>query len=184
MTTPVYRTVTPSLASPQTQSTASVLEFNCLYTHDIRRKSKRWQDGFVRFHTFNKRIMLYDIPRNLIGDTHWMGEGNLADGDEVTLDKSGVLIQIAEAIGTTETDLTGILSNRKNGSSKRGLSTSTFSSKLPNTGPNQVVGSTLPANLKRCSLNKYLGRSSASLGKSALRAKTPFELQYAEPENE
>jgi len=184
MTAPVYRTVTPSLVLPRTQNTAPVLEFNCLYTHDVRRKSKRWQDGFVRFHTFNKRIMLYDIPRNLIGDTHWMGEGELADGDEVKLDKSGVLVQIAEAIGTTETDLTELLSSRKNGSSERGSSTSAKEPRTPNKGPSRVVGSAPPADLKHRNLNNLLGRSSEALGKAALPARSPFELRYVEAENE
>lgn len=184
MTAPVYRTVTPSIVIPRTQNTAPVLEFNCLYTHDVRRKSKRWQDGFVRFHTFNKRIMLYDIPRNLIGDTHWMGEGELADGDEVKLDKSGVLVQIAEAIGTTETDLTELLSSRKNGNSERGSSTSAKAPSTPNKGPSRAVGSVLPANLKHRHLNKLLGRSSEALGKAALPAKSPFEIRYVEVDNE
>jgi hypothetical protein len=70
MTAAVHRMGTPSLSIPPSQNTAPVLEFNCLYTHDIRRKQKRWQDGFLRFHTFNKRVMVYDVPRNFIGDMH------------------------------------------------------------------------------------------------------------------
>jgi len=58
MTAAVYHTRMPSLSVPQTSDTAPVLELNCLYTHNVRRKSKRWQDGFLRYHTFNKRIMV------------------------------------------------------------------------------------------------------------------------------
>ncbi|KAI7596190.1 hypothetical protein KC316_g63 [Hortaea werneckii] len=87
---------TISMPIPQSQNTALVLEFNCLYTHDVRRKSKRWQDGFLRYHTFNKRVMVYDVPRNFIGDTHWTAS-ELQDGDELTLDKEGVIVQVAEA---------------------------------------------------------------------------------------
>jgi len=56
---------TQNLTARPTQNTAPVLEFQCLFTFDLRRKQKRWQDGFLRFHTFNKRIMVYDSPSGL-----------------------------------------------------------------------------------------------------------------------
>ena len=117
MTAAVYRTTRPSLSVPHTQNTAPVLEFNCLYTHDVRRKQKRWQDGFLRFHTFNKRVMVYDVPRNFIGDTHWKAEEAVQYGDEVTLEKDGVLVQVAESVGRTETDLTELRRSKNKGSS-------------------------------------------------------------------
>jgi len=112
MTSAVYRNGTPSLSIPQTQNTAPVLEFNCLYTHDLRRKAKRWQDGFLRYHTFNRRIMVYDVPRNFVGDVHWTAGEALQEGDEVMLEKGGVMVQVSEAVGRTETDLTGLLNSR------------------------------------------------------------------------
>jgi Protein of unknown function (DUF2439) len=75
-----------SLAVPQSQNTAPVHEYRCLYSHDIRRKQKRWQDGFVKFHTFNKRVMVYDEGRNFLGDTHWKEQEEPQTDDEVTLD--------------------------------------------------------------------------------------------------
>ncbi|KAI7019284.1 hypothetical protein KC355_g3096, partial [Hortaea werneckii] len=116
----IYRN-TPSLSIPQSQNTALVLEFNCLYTHDVRRKSKRWQDGFLRYHTFNKRVMVYDVPRNFIGDTHWTAS-ELQDGDELTLDKEGVIVQVAEAVGKTETDLTDLRKSKKKPAVEHGSS--------------------------------------------------------------
>ena len=104
--------VRPGFAVPSTQNTAPILEFRCLYTHDLRRKQKRWQDGLLRFHTFNKRIMVYDVSRNYIGDMHWREDEVLQDGDEFQLDR-GVLIQVGEATGSMEQDLTGLLEKRK-----------------------------------------------------------------------
>ncbi|KAI9793714.1 MAG: hypothetical protein M1816_007609 [Peltula sp. TS41687] len=103
MTTTTPRTL--SLSVPCTQNTAPILEFRCLYTHDIRRKSKRWQDGFLRFHTFNKRVMVYDLPRNFVGDSHWRETNDLTDGDEFELERHGILVQVGEALGRTEQDL-------------------------------------------------------------------------------
>ncbi|KAI9884101.1 MAG: hypothetical protein M1823_004105 [Watsoniomyces obsoletus] len=108
-----------SLAVPPTQNTALVLEFRCLYTHDLRRKSKRWQDGFLRFHTFNKRVMVYDLPRNFVGDCHWRGNNDLDDGDELELESSGALVQVGEVIGRTEQDLSGLFDKRQRGGQGR-----------------------------------------------------------------
>ncbi|GAB1743389.1 hypothetical protein NU219Hw_g9225t1 [Hortaea werneckii] len=172
---------TPSLTIPQSQNTALVLEFNCLYTHDVRRKSKRWQDGFLRYHTFNKRVMVYDVPRNFIGDTHWTAS-ELQDGDELTLDKEGVIVQVAEAVGKTETDLTDLRKSKKkpaveHGSSPPALALAPqtpvggrgFGSTAPRAGPTQ---------LKHRSLNALLGTPKGPIGKAALPAKSPFELRH------
>lgn len=101
------------LAVPSTQNTAPVLDFSCLYTHDIRRKAKRWQDGIVRFHTFNNRVMVYDVSRNFVGDTHWREPNPIQDGDDLELDK-GVLIQVGESTGSTDQDLSGLIKKRRN----------------------------------------------------------------------
>ncbi|KAK5699093.1 hypothetical protein LTR97_006742 [Elasticomyces elasticus] len=182
MTAAVYRNATPSLSIPQTQNTAPVLEFNCLYTHDLRRKAKRWQDGFLRYHTFNRRIMVYDVPRNYIGDSHWTGGEALQDGDEVMLDKGGVMVQVAEAVGRTETDLTDLRKSRKKDVGERGSSP-------PAGGPQTPATRTINAasrpvtQLKHRSLNALLGTPKGPIGKAALPAKSPFELRHENVEN-
>ncbi|KAK0938819.1 hypothetical protein LTR29_009553 [Friedmanniomyces endolithicus] len=182
MTSAVYRNGTPSLSIPQTQNTAPVLEFNCLYTHDLRRKAKRWQDGFLRYHTFNRRIMVYDVPRNLVGDVHWTAGEALQDGDEVMLEKDGGMVQVSEAVGRTETDLTGLLNSRKNVGSERGSSP-------PARGPQTPAARTVnarmarpPTQLKHRSLNALLGTPKDPIGKAAM-SKSPFELRHEELEN-
>ncbi|KAE8349916.1 hypothetical protein BDV28DRAFT_140171 [Aspergillus coremiiformis] len=103
---------TPGLSVPATQNTAPVIKFRCLYTHDMRRKSKRWQDGYLRYHTFNKRAMAYDTTGNFIGDLHWRQDEAIQDGDELELDR-GVLIQVCEPMEKTETDLSTLYSHKK-----------------------------------------------------------------------
>ncbi|KAJ5833560.1 hypothetical protein N7474_001871 [Penicillium riverlandense] len=104
----------PSSAGPgpSSQITADVVKFRCLFTHDLRRKSKRWQDGYLRFHTFNRRIMVFDEQGNFIGDHHWRSGDPVQDGDEMELDK-GALIQVGECMGTAQTDLSSLLEKRK-----------------------------------------------------------------------
>ncbi|OQD80203.1 hypothetical protein PENANT_c038G08950 [Penicillium antarcticum] len=109
MSTPSSTARSATATSPQV--TASVVKFHCLYTHDLRRKSKRWQDGYLRYHKFNKRIMVYDDHGNFIGDHHWRSNDEVQDGDELELDK-GVLIQVTECTGTSETDITNLYEKR------------------------------------------------------------------------
>lgn len=169
---------TPAFTVPSTQNTAPVLEYRCLYTHDLRRKQKRWQDGLLRFHTFNKRIMVYDVSRNYIGDMHWREDEILQDGDEFELDR-GVLIQVGEAIGSMEQDLTGLFEKRK---------------KVPEVAvheeaPHQPVAVPMsgpiaaqPSQLRPKSLNALLGTPKGRIGRAAVPTKSPHELR-TESEN-
>ncbi|KAL4884092.1 hypothetical protein BJY04DRAFT_215528 [Aspergillus karnatakaensis] len=112
MSTPLpSATPRSGLTVPATQNTAPVIKYRCLFTHDMRRKAKRWQDGFLRYHTFNKRVMVYDNTGYFIGDLHWRAPEGIQEGDELELDK-GVLIQICEPLGQTETDISSLYKNK------------------------------------------------------------------------
>jgi len=177
MTTPIAR---PSHAIKPTQNTAPVYEFHALYTHDLRRKQKRWQDGTLRFHTFNKRIMVYDTTGNLIGDTHWKESASLQDGDELELEV-GVLVQVGECTGTQETDLRGLFEKPKRGEreqaqTERNCNTQNapidrHATRLP---PPALPAR--PEHLKHKSLNALLGTPKGVLGKAVLPVKSPYEI--------
>ncbi|KAL8936242.1 MAG: hypothetical protein Q9216_005041, partial [Gyalolechia sp. 2 TL-2023] len=181
------------LSIPASQNTAPVLSFNCLYTHDLRRKAKRWQDGVLRFHTFNKRIMVYDLPRNFIGDTHWREPHDIQDGDELELEK-GVLIQVAEETGRTETDLTDLLEKNKAkpvpAGDERGLRNGANDQvarqgqllEIPKRTTEQNSASSY-AHLRPKSLNALLGRSGGIIGRAAVPIKSPAELRREKENN-
>ncbi|KAL8733222.1 MAG: hypothetical protein Q9166_002239 [cf. Caloplaca sp. 2 TL-2023] len=196
MSSTMTATVHPSVSNltvPTTQNTAPVLSFNCLYTHDLRRKAKRWQDGVLRFHTFNKRVMVYDVPRNFIGDTHWREPQVIQDGDELELEK-GVLIQVGEQVERTETDLSELLEKRKPKLASGGAGDTprdipvTFHTPAeiqPADAPYSTVDRSMPAifsQLRPKSLNALLGRSRGPVGRAALPSKSPAE-QRREKEN-
>ena len=94
------------------QITASVVKFRCMFTYDLRRKSKRWRDGYLKYHAFNKRVMVYDEQGNYVGDHHWQSIKEVQEGDELELDK-GVLIDVGERMSTTQTDLTNLFEKRR-----------------------------------------------------------------------
>lgn len=164
---------TPAFPIPSTQNTAPVLEYRCLYTHDLRRKQKRWQDGLLRFHTFNKRIMVYDVSRNYIGDMHWRQNETFQDGDEFELDR-GVLIQVGEATGSMEQDLTGLFEKKK-----KALEVAVYEEvphepvAVPIARPTVVQ----PSQLRPKTLNALLGTPKGRIGRAALPTKSPHELR-------
>ncbi|KAL1305910.1 hypothetical protein AAFC00_004053 [Neodothiora populina] len=183
MTTSVQRS-TPSLSIPQTQNTAPVIEFNCLYTHDLRRKQKRWQDGFLRYHTFNKRAMVYDVPRNFLGDLHWTEGADIQEGDELILEKGGVVVQVAEEVGRTETDLKELLqrTNHANKPSPRSAVQSPGHWTQPSRGVS-VAPSNNVTPAKHRSLQSLLGPQRGPIGKASLPGKSPFEERNRDQEN-
>ncbi|RYP70467.1 hypothetical protein DL769_004956 [Monosporascus sp. CRB-8-3] len=93
-------------------SSALVLEFVCLFTHDLRRKQKRWQDGRLKYHTFNKRVMVYDERGNFVGDTHWREDFEFGDGEELELERGGSIVQVAECTGSRDQDLSELIDKR------------------------------------------------------------------------
>jgi hypothetical protein len=150
---------------PPTQNTAPVLKFRCLFTHDLRRKAKRWQDGFLRFHTFNKRVMVYDDAGNFIGDHHWRESGDLQDGDELELDK-GVLIQVEECLEKTQTDISALFEKKR-------PSQESPTQQNPGIPPSSRASlSSQSAPLK--SLNDLLGINRPSIGRS-ISPQSPYE---------
>ncbi|EON64427.1 hypothetical protein W97_03658 [Coniosporium apollinis CBS 100218] len=177
MSTAVYST--PSLSVPPSQNTAPVIEFRCLYTHDVRRKQKRWQDGFLRFHTFNKRVMVYDVPRNYVGDHHWKEGAQLQEGDEVTLDK-GVLVEVGEVVGTTETDLSPLFERKPKETPEKAGATSPAKA----ASSMRSTAGLVPPPLRHRSLNTLLGTPRGSLGRAVLPSKSPYEARQGATANE
>ena len=179
MTTTVTRPAS-SLTVPSTQNTAPVLDFRCLYTYDLRRKAKRWQDGIARFHTFNKRVMVYDETRNFIGDTHWREPVPIQDGDELQLDK-GILIQIGEATGQTNQDISGLFEKRKTAPVASEDEPPARARQAPAPAPTGARATqTAPSQLMPRTLNSVLGTPKGQLGRAALPTKSPFELRHPE----
>lgn len=158
--------------TPASQNTAPVIKFRCLFTHDVRRKAKRWQDGYLKFHTFNKRAMVYDDTGNFIGDHHWRDSNEIQDGDELELDK-GVLIQVSECMERTQTDLSALFEKRKasqDSPQKENPSAPPPSSRTPlpsRTGPPK-------------SLNDLLGIKRPSIGRAVL-PQSPYEQRHSSP---
>ena len=163
---------TSSLTVPNTQNTAPIIDYRCLYTHDLRRKQKRWQDGVLRYHTFNKRVMVYDVPRNYIGDTHWRDSEPVQDGDEFELDR-GVLIQVGELLGSVQQDLSELLEKRKKAPEVQTRDDSLPKQSAVNLARPHVSQPTQLIRPK--SLNAVLGTPKGPVGRAAVQVRSPYE---------
>lgn len=93
-------------------TSAPIFDFSCLFTFDLKRKSKRWQDGRFKFHTFNKRVMVYDDRGGFIGDAYVGGEDELGEYNEISLDRGGAIVQVGQHCGTHIQDLTQIFARK------------------------------------------------------------------------
>jgi len=165
--------MTPATPCPVTPKTATVLDFRCLFTHDLKRKRKRWQDGRLTFHTFNQRVMVYDQDGNFIGDTHWRGADAIYDGDEMQLDRGGVIVQVSELMGKKEQDLSEIFAKRT-----RPVAQAPEARTL--VFENDPAHDSTPLSRSRgSSLQKILSTPGRQLGRAVISAISPFEKRQA-----
>ncbi|KAL8658034.1 MAG: hypothetical protein Q9226_001343 [Calogaya cf. arnoldii] len=136
--------------------------------------------------------MVYDVPRNFIGDTHWRESQAIQDGDELELEK-GVLIQVGEEVKVerTETDLTELLEKRKPKPTCDGpkvtlpAAVRTPSTPHRNSIANATFATSMSApfsQLRPKSLNALLGRPKGPVGRATVPSKSPAE-QRREKEN-
>lgn len=165
-------------------TSATVLDFTCLFTHDLKRKQKRWQDGKLKFHTFNKKVMVYDDGNHFIGDAHWQEDGDLQEGDEFSLDRGSAIVQVSECTGHREQDLTELLDKRARDVEKRRANATART-------PRAITAISVPARQDQPSalhprnrpLSSMLGTPSR-LGRAAIPQRSPFEArQIAQSEN-
>lgn len=158
-----------SLSIPQTQNTAPVLEFRCLYTPDLRRKQKRWQDGRLKFHTFNKRVMVYDERSNFVGDTHWKGS-KFEEGEELELERGGILVEVGECVGKRDQDLFELVDKRVKEREERAAA------KIAHSSPSRPqYGSANSWQLRPKTLNAVIGTPTGHYGRAMVSNLSPFD---------
>lgn len=169
---PVARAISPP-------STAAVLEYQCLFTHDLRRKQKRWQDGRLKYHTFNKRIMVYDERGNFVGDVHWHHDYALDEGEEVQLERGGVIVQVSSLVARKEADLSELLDKRAKEKEQRQIRQVVRSpaptAVLPRSVPRPLAGEPDNFQLQHRPLHRVIGTPTGHHGRAIVPSESPFE---------
>lgn len=168
---------TASTSAHGPPSTAQVLEYVCLFTPDLKRKQKRWQDGRLKFHSFNKRIMVYDERGNFIGDTHWREDYDFGDGEEVQLERGGVIVQTSEHVASHSQDLSELIDKRVQ---EKELRQSAAASRQPRPTPSGGMPVRPPPTsshfqLRHTPLLSLLGTPTGHHGRASVPTESPFE---------
>ncbi|KAF3934992.1 hypothetical protein ABW20_dc0100374 [Dactylellina cionopaga] len=88
---------------PISSQSAPVDEYVVLWTADKYKKLKKWHDGYLRYHTFNKRLMVYDHMMNKVCDKFLPEPEPIDIGDELVLDSH--LVTIEDIKGRQSQDL-------------------------------------------------------------------------------
>ncbi|KAJ4386157.1 hypothetical protein N0V93_009050 [Gnomoniopsis smithogilvyi] len=170
-------------------TSAAVLEFICLFTNDLRRKQKRWQDGRLKYHTFNNRVMVYDDRGNFVGDMHWRHDWDLVEGEEVQLERGGVIVQVQELSSRCEQDLSELLEKRAKEKEQRqmqAVARTPGPSDLPRTVVRPVLTRPIPPNnaqVRPRALHQVIGTPSGHLGRAILPKESPFEQRQQAAES-
>ncbi|EWC43756.1 hypothetical protein DRE_07374 [Drechslerella stenobrocha 248] len=88
---------------PLSSQSAPIDEFVILWTADKHKKLKKWHDGYLRYHTFNKRLMVYDHLNNKVCDRFLTEYEPIDIGDELVFESH--LITIEDIKGRQSQDL-------------------------------------------------------------------------------
>ncbi|KEY65347.1 hypothetical protein S7711_01858 [Stachybotrys chartarum IBT 7711] len=160
--------------------TALIHDYICLYSHDLRRKQKRWQDGKLKYHTHNKRVMVYDDHGGFVGDLHLETGLDLAEGDDLTLDRGGAIVQVCELVGTREQDLSELLDKRAKEVEQRRASAAA----RPPTGSAVRPVATPRLQLKHQPLNAVVPNAGSPIGRAAVPEHSPYEARRQQQEQE
>ena len=158
-------------SSETSATTSSIHEYTCLFTHDLKRKSKRWQDGRLRHHVFNNRIMVYDDGGASIGDAHLpSSDATLKEGDEINLDRGGAIVQVGEMLGKKEVDLASLVDKRMREVEKRRKE----AAEKPGRAGAGVVTVQRPQQQQQRPLSSIM-HTPARIGRAAIPRESPYE---------
>ena len=83
-------------------SHADIHEFQVLYTNNLTQKRKDWHDGYLKWHTFNFRSILYDSQRKQIGSEFFPNK-HISSGD--SLEFSSALVEVGDQLESLQANL-------------------------------------------------------------------------------
>ncbi|KAK3943931.1 hypothetical protein QBC46DRAFT_227104, partial [Diplogelasinospora grovesii] len=164
---------------------ALVVEHLCLFSHDLTKKLKRWRDGRLKHHTFNNRIMVYDDRGNVIGDKYWLSGRDLANGEEMILDRGNAVVQVLESVGEYDQDLSEVVGKRVKDREKRAQVNSSANRQTPLARPTpQTDGEQTTQRLKHRSLSEILGLPTSHYRRAVAQSSPPNQQQRKQASGE
>lgn len=86
-----------------------------MFTKSVKKKAKDWHDGYLKWHTFNYRAILYDDQRKPVANEFFPNRTISSNSD---LDFSNAIVQIGDQIETLQANLEHIYQARSIGNDR------------------------------------------------------------------
>lgn len=115
---------------------------------------------------------MYDDRGHFVGDAHWDGDEDVVEGDELELDRGGVMVQVADCKGEREQDLTEVLDKRAREVEKRRQQAA---AKAPRQSNNHAAAAAARRQ-QHLPLSGLL-QTPGPIGRAAIPDRSPFEAR-------
>ena len=126
----------------------------------------------AQFHTFNKRVMVYDERSNFVGDTHWRKDLDFDEGEELQLERGGILVEVRECVGRRDQDIS---ENKRAKERLERVAAKNSGSPLRLQASVNKPQTPAETALRQKSLNDVLGKPTGHYGKAVVQNLSPFE---------
>ncbi|OLL22722.1 hypothetical protein NEOLI_004287 [Neolecta irregularis DAH-3] len=113
-------------------TTAQVHQYTVLYTPQKVQKAKCWHDGYMKHHTFNSRLTLYDSNYRLLDDLFIPGR-SVEEGDDFEFER--YLTAVGTKCRSETQDITPIFSRKSNAQTPRNTAKAKRLGALPRPKP-------------------------------------------------
>lgn len=121
--------------------------------------------------------MVYDERSNFVGDTHWRLDSDLTEGEELELERGGILVEVGECIGTRDQDLSELVDKRAREKEERAIAKAAAGPVV--TRASRTATPSILQHLKPKPLNAVLGTPTGHYGKAMVANVSPFEQKHS-----
>lgn len=90
---------------------ADIHEFSVMFTRSVKKKAKDWHDGYLKWHTFNYRAILYDDQRKQVANEFFPNKIISSNSD---LEFAGAIVEIGDQLETLQANLEHVYRNSVN----------------------------------------------------------------------
>lgn len=127
--------------------------------------------------------MVYDDRGSYVGDMHWRRDYDFGEGEEVELERGGVIVQVQDLVHCTEQDLSELIDKRAKEKEQRQLQavarargpTSVLPQSMPQATPRPIPSDHFQ--LRHRPLHQLIGTPTGQHGRALVPQESPYELR-------
>ena len=124
---------------------------------------------------------MYDERSNFVGDSHWRADTDLNEGEELGLERGGILVEVGECIGKKDQDLSELVDKRVREREERAAAKATVTSPaVPRASfaKPQIPAPDGPQYLRPKPLNAIIGMPTGHYSRAVVSHLSPFEQKH------